>query len=411
VSNCCSLNQDKTKLFKMKYKIIFLFIGLFACKLSHAQVKGCTDKQANNYNSSATENDGSCTYNKTNYTTKIICPKLSDTLIESSGLIYYNNYFWTINDSDNPPILYAFDSLNGQIQKQIFIKNQTNTDWEDLSQDEKFIYIGDFGNNNGNRKDLNILKIKKPDLNTTNVYDTVEAEKIRFNLNDQIDFNPGSQNHNFDLEAMCVLNDSIHLFSKNWADKKSRHYICPIDSGLYSLAPIETLETSGLVTGACAQSNGVITLCGYNNSNGNSFLYLMWDYKNNYYLSGNRRRINLGLVINTGQNEAVCMKGKTLYMSNEKQIPDAQLQRIEIQEWLNLTLSNKAKLISYCKDHVLYIETTQGEVTLKITDSTGKMVYSNLNFEGELKLDVSQWSSGIYTLELGNGNTQKIAIE
>ncbi len=407
------MNQDKTKLFKMKHKFLFLIIGLLTCKLSNAQVMGCTDKQANNYNSSATENDGSCTYNKTNYTTKIICPKLSDTIIESSGLIYYNNSFWTLNDSDNPPILYAFDSINGQIRKQIFIKNQTNTDWEDLSQDAKYIYIGDFGNNNGNRIDLNILKIKKSDLNTFNIYDTVVAEKIRFNLKDQTDFNLGAQNHNYDIEAMFVLNDSIHLFSKNWADKKSRHYICPIDTGFYSLSPLETLETEGLVTGACIQSNGAVTLCGYNISSGNSFLYLMWDYKNNDYLSGNRRRINLGIVIHTGQNEAVCMKDKTLYMSNEKRIPDAQLQRIEIQEWLTIKQTNmpKDKFNVYCSNGILTIESTENIGETKILDLSGKTVYQTNSSNSTLKIDVSNWVKGIYVLETAGRQTQKIVIE
>jgi hypothetical protein len=400
----------------MKHKIIFLFIGLFTFKLSNSQVKGCTDKQANNYNSSATENDGSCTYNKTNYTTKIICSKLSDTLIESSGLIYYNNLFWTLNDSDNPPVLYAFDSLNGQIRKQIFIKNQTNTDWEDLSQDDKFIYIGDFGNNNGNRKDLNILKIKKSDLNTSNVYDTVEAEKIRFNLNDQIDFNLGSQNHNFDLEAMCILNDSIHLFSKNWADIKSKHYICPTDTGFYNLSPLETLETNGLVTGAAVNKNGNITLCGYNINNGTSFLYLMWDYKNNICLSGNKRRIDLGSVIHNGQNEAVCFKGNTLYMSNEERIANAQLQRIEIDQWLEIkTVINPQMNLfsSYCKDNELFVvyNMIKNPVSIKIVDSSGKTVYSQTNFDGELKLDVSSWSKGVYTFEIEGGPNRKIIIE
>ncbi len=410
------MNEDNTFFFKMKYKIIFLFIGLTSSVNCWSQVKGCTDKQANNFNPNATENDGSCTYNKTSYKSKIICSKLSDTLIETSGLIYYNNLFWTINDSDNPPILYAFDSISGKIKHQTVLINNSNTDWEDLSQDEKYIYIGDFGNNRGSRKDLHILKIKKSDLNHNVSIDTVQTGKIRFQFGDQSDFNPGLQNHNFDLEAMIVLNDSIHLFSKNSGDLKSKHYICPIDTGFYSLAPIETLETNGLVTGAAINKHGNIILCGYNINNGTSFLYLMWDYENNICLSGNKRRIDLGTVIHTGQNEAVCFKGNTLYMSNEKRIPNAQLQRIEIEQWLEIKaeLNPKMNLFSsYCKDNQLFVvcKTIKSPVSIKITDSSGKIVYTQNNFNGELKLDVSSWAKGVYTFEMEGGPNRKIIIE
>ena len=413
---CGSLNQDNAKLFKMKYKILFLIIGLFSCVLSNAQTRGCTDKQANNYNSSAKENDGSCTYNKTSYKSKIICSKLSDTLIESSGLIYFNNLFWTLNDSDNPPILYAFDSMSGQIKHQTVLSNNSNTDWEDLSQDENYIYVGDFGNNNGSRKDLHILKIKKSDINLNVSIDTVNTGKIRFQFGDQSVFNSGSQNHNFDLEAMCLINDSIHLFSKNWADLKSKHYSCPTDTGFYNLSPLETLETNGLVTGAAINKNGTISLCGYNISNGTSFLYLMWDYKNNICLSGNKRRIDLGTVFHNGQNEAVCFKGNTLYMSNEKRIADAQLQRIEIEQWLGIksALNRQINLFSsYCKDHELFVayKAIENPVAIKIIDSSGKTVFTQSNFSGELKLDVSSWAKGVYTFEMEGGPNRKIIIE
>ena len=142
----------------------------------------------------------------------------------------------------------------------------------------------------------------------------------------------------------------------------------------------------------------------------------MWDYKNNICLSGNKRRIDLGTVFHNGQNEAVCFKGNTLYMSNEKRIADAQLQRIEIEQWLGIksALNRQINLFSsYCKDHELFVayKAIENPVAIKIIDSSGKTVFTQSNFSGELKLDVFSWAKGVYTFEMEGGPNRKIIIE
>lgn len=398
----------------MKLTLLSLCISLFS--ILQAQTKGCKDKQANNYNPQAQINDGSCTYNKTFYTPGKVCTKLSDTILETSGLIHYNNLFWTLNDSDNPPIIYAFDSLNGHIIHQTYIYNASNTDWEDLSQDSLFIYIGEFGNNAGKRKDLKILKIKKSNINMSVFTDTVPFESIRFEMNDQTDFNP-PQDHNFDLEAFCIIGDSIHLFSKNRADRKSRHYMCSKDTGFYSLSPLQTFEVDGLITGASTDGKGIVILTGYNTNDLSCFIYLLWDHSNNTFNDGNKRRIDIGNFLNPGQNEAVCILNNTLYMSNEKQISDAQFHRIQYMQWiidnpssLQTTKNNKVELHSNGYELSFTNYENSEFKTLQIMNVTGKIIYSQ-NLGKDLPIiDISNWNSGIYFVKLDDYLFSKLII-
>ena len=66
---------------------------------------------------------------------------------------YDRDLFWGFNDSGGKNILYAFDR-SGKIKMEIEIVNAGNDDWESITQDAKHIYIGDFGNNNGNRNNF-----------------------------------------------------------------------------------------------------------------------------------------------------------------------------------------------------------------------------------------------------------------
>lgn len=93
-------------------KVLFLFLSVIS---SYSQITGCTDPLSENFNPLAIINDGSCLYNfaKIKHLSSIT---LSDSLMETSGLVAFNNLLWTHND-DQDTTVYGIDE-NGQIQKK-----------------------------------------------------------------------------------------------------------------------------------------------------------------------------------------------------------------------------------------------------------------------------------------------------
>ncbi|BFM41926.1 hypothetical protein CFS9_05670 [Flavobacterium sp. CFS9] len=278
---------------------------------AHAQILGCTDPLSKNYNPSATINDGSCSY-KNIHLKPQYSKLLSDSIKETSGLIAFNKLLWTHND-DHDTTIYGLDSL-GKIQKKVILKQVTNHDWEEISQDSSFLYLGDFGNNySGNRTDLNILKIEKKSFLEGNP----AIEKISFQYSDQTDFSAKKPNTtNFDCEAFIVSKDSIYLFIKQWKASKTNIYVLPNQSGTHVARLKHTLNTKGLVTGATyLESKKTIVLCGYSKL-GKPFLYLLYDFKNTDFLSGNKRRIKLKLPFHQIEGIAT-LDGLHYYLTNE----------------------------------------------------------------------------------------------
>ncbi len=290
-------------------RILFFFLlSVFSIQ---AQISGCTDPVSKNYNPNATENDGNCVYKnlklKPEYSVK-----LSDSIKETSGLIVFDNLLWTHND-DHDKTIYGLDSL-GKIKKKIILENVTNHDWEEISQDSTHLYIGDFGNNySGNRTDLNILKIEKKSFLTQNPI----IEKILFTYSNQTDLLAQKPNTtDFDCEAFIVSKDSIYLFSKQWKSSQTNVYVLPKQPGNHIAKLKSTLDTKGLVTGAVyLEDKKIIALCGYSKT-GKTFLYLLYDFKNNDFLSGNKRKIDLKLPFH--QIEGIATKdGLHYFITNE----------------------------------------------------------------------------------------------
>lgn len=160
--------------------------------------------------------------------------QLPPELKESSALLKYQNHFFTVNDSDNEPIVFIFNE-KGEITHRCFVANVINMDWEALAYDgEKFLYIGDIGNNENNRKDLAIYKVEIDDVLRK---DTVNVEIINFSYPDQKEFPPLKSELYYDAEGMIVKDNQLLIFTKNRTepfDGISKIYTVPTESGTYS---------------------------------------------------------------------------------------------------------------------------------------------------------------------------------
>ena len=64
---------------------------------------------------------------------------LPEPVSEASGIILFNGHLVIHNDSGNTPCLYEMDTLTGELVRTIDIINATNTDCEDITQDESYI--------------------------------------------------------------------------------------------------------------------------------------------------------------------------------------------------------------------------------------------------------------------------------
>lgn len=312
-----------------RWPLLFLLAVLMLQAASAgAQVSGCKDPEANNYNTAATVNDGSCTYNTTAYTPPIKVDPISNVLTEGSGLQMAGGFLWSFNDGGGAAAIYRIDTLTNAILQTVNLGGATNVDWEDIAFDGTAFYIGDFGNNaSGDRTDLKIYKFPLaaiPDYNT-NATVTIPAgqiERISFSYSDQAPIVTSSPNNTrFDCEAMIVDNGKIHLFTKNWVDLNTTHYIITgTTAGSYVATPMETLATGYLVTAADkAPGAGVVVLLGYQASgSGNHFMHLLSDFSNGLYFNGNKRLLNLPTAAEMGQAEGIAFRNDTYgYISNE----------------------------------------------------------------------------------------------
>lgn len=195
----------------------------------------------------------------------------------------------------------------------LLIPIAVNTDWEEISQDDTYIYVGDFGNNaNGNRTDLNILRISKSSLTTSLVIDT-----INFSYSLQSDFTAtGSKNTDFDCEAFIVDADSIYLFTKEWVSKQTSVYAIPKTLGTFIANYKSAFDVQGMITGATyMETEKLVALCGYN-ATMQPFIYLLFDFNNDDFFSGNKRKLSLDIPLH--QVEGIATEdGLTFYVTNE----------------------------------------------------------------------------------------------
>jgi len=303
----------------VKLSLGFL-IAVFFGNTANAQ-SGCTDPLANNFDAAASINDGSCTYNAASAPISS-STQLSSTLNENSGLLLWDDTIWTHNDGGNPEELYAIAVDDLANFSTLSIPGVTNVDWEDIAQDETFVYLGDFGNNtNGNRTDLKIYRITKASI----IAGTPVVDVINFSYEDQTDFTPtGGNNTDFDCEALIATDTNLFLFTKEWVSEETTVYALPKTPGTYSATNQGSFNVNGLITGAtyvdgkqlvAFSGYEFITIFGFNVPS--PFIYILYDFQNNDFFGGNKRRLSFSGSF--PQIEGITTRdGLNYYVSNER---------------------------------------------------------------------------------------------
>ncbi len=244
--------------------------------------------------------------------------ELGSTLSETSGLQWIQGRLFSINDSGNSAEIQEINPISGSLIRTVKVTNAPNIDWEDLAASPNHLFIGDFGNNLGNRTDLKILKI--PISNLLNQTE-VSAEIIEFSYPDQSDFSEANANHNFDGEAMIFWENQLHLFSKNWIDERTKHYTLSTSTGNQVAVLTESFDSKGLITGADVSTDGKnVVLLGYENK-GISSRSFIWTFSSvsGSVFSSSGNQFFLGSPAGLGQTEGVAIDSEMeLTISGER---------------------------------------------------------------------------------------------
>ena len=238
---------------------------------------------------------------------------LPNQLNEISGIDdAFRSAYFSINDSGDGPFVYIMNEDGGSILHKMFVSGTDNIDWEDLSTDGEFLYIGDIGNNRNQRRDLMVYRVpinyswtfyyNGGKLNH-NLPDTVQAEFFVFNYPDQIMFPPEDSQMNFDSEALTYADGKLLILSKD----RSKPYkgICKIYEADLSNNMLEVKLLEEIHLKGVSWLTGSVTGCDYLNNK----LYVL-TYKRLYIFERSNGQFELIRKKNLGslqQWEGICV--------------------------------------------------------------------------------------------------------
>ena len=241
---------------------------------------------------------------------KIVLPKIIN---ETSGLEFYNNNFITHNDSGGEPSLYVFNEMGEVIETIGLNKNPDfeieNNDWEDITNDNEYLFVADTGNNFGNRDNLNIIRVSK---GTDFMVDGI----IEISYSDQESFFPRPK-HKYDAEAIIVIEDKIALFSKDRENLNTDLYLVDKNqNGSQILTSEVSYNVNTLITGGdYDEDRNLLALVSYN-SKGNQYLLLFENFKLNNLENNTFKKFKIPLE--QAQIEAVkIIDEKTFWVTSE----------------------------------------------------------------------------------------------
>ncbi|MFD1551391.1 hypothetical protein DNU06_13685 [Putridiphycobacter roseus] len=224
-------------------------------------------------------------------------------MYETSGLAFLNDHIITHNDGGNKAELFVLNK-KGKYEKTIQVEGVQNNDWEDIALDEeKNLYIGDFGNNANSRKNLQIHIVKSGFIGK----EKVTTRTIHFTYEDQQKFPPKEKELEFDCEAFIVKGGKIFLFTKCRTKPYtgiSKIYILPNRPGNYEAKLIGQFQfcdngwlTCSVTAADYHHASNTLAILTYGR------LYLITDFMFNAFWKGKIKKYKIPKV---KQREAIC---------------------------------------------------------------------------------------------------------
>ncbi|RNI25823.1 SdiA-regulated domain-containing protein [Rufibacter latericius] len=224
---------------------------------------------------------------------------------ESSGLeASEDGNFWTHPDAGNEAVLYKVNQ-SGELLETMNVQGAKNNDWEDVTRgNDGFLYIGDMGNNENTRQDLQILKVDEKAKKV--------VASIPFKYADQTEFPPAKANLNFDVEGFLMQNNAFYLFTKNRGkgDWVKVYKVANQPGAVQTVTPLDSVQISTKITAADVSPDGRhIALLG------EGWAYLFEADSPENVFKGKKEQIPLGKV---GQAEGLVFVNDTdMMISNE----------------------------------------------------------------------------------------------
>jgi len=312
---------------------------------------------------------------------------------ESSGLLYKEGRLITHNDSGDAPYLYELDTLNGLVLREVFINNANNVDWEDITADSNYLYIGDIGNNFGTRTNLRIYKIAWSEYL---LGDTVEAQQIIYSYHDQVDFSNNQFFTPYDAEALVAIGDSLFLFTKDWSAARTKVYPLPKIPGTYAAIAIDSFVVPGLITGVDLSPGGdQLLFSAYSFTS--AFVLTLSDFAS-FPLSGETSYTWPLPLTGSIKSEGVCWRDDRFAFISTEQVGALP----SVLYYLDTDFVSKAGILSGNPSIKVYPQPASESIQvegehiqgLELLNASGLLVLKTT----EAYLDVSHLPAGIYSL-------------
>lgn len=336
--------------------------------------------------------------------------ELEASISETSGLLYINNTLITHNDSATTNQLFDVDTSTGMVTRTVTVTNATNTDWEDLTHDGTYIYIGDFGNYQGHRTNLKVYRILISDYFSSN---SVTADVINFSYANQTDFTPSPLATNFDAEGLIHYNNNLYIFSKNWLDGNTNIYELPKTPGTHSISMVDTIASQGLISGATFNilSNSVV-LTGYDGDG--SFLIQLNGFSAGLFSNGTVMKATIGVPAGySTQVEGIFPFSNSEYYISAEEISGNTSGLYSFNTSTLSTSEVDTEAISFYPNPAKRLITlSQNNLETKIYSITGQLVKTSY----KKRIDISGLNSGVYVIKIeesssGNSVTKRLIVD